>query len=142
MKEYQKIRRIATEQLRKLPHRTTFLYCAPGPRKTLAGSEISAVRKANKPFIVKPIMRNGSNKSQTIGYSTSANSANGQHRKRRMTHKINVNICNLLLIFFPSYTQRYQLGYTSSKSYIPKNSFLLFFSIFHSKQFSIILSII
>jgi hypothetical protein len=40
---------------------------APGPWRILAGSMISAERKAKSPFIVIPTIRNGSNKTQTSG---------------------------------------------------------------------------
>jgi len=76
------------------------LHFAPGPRRILAGSIISAERKEKSPFIVRPMMRNGSVRNQTMGYSTNASNANGQHKKRRMIQRINVNICNLRLIFF------------------------------------------
>jgi hypothetical protein len=69
-----------------------FLHFAPGPRRILAGSIINAERKAKIPFMVKPIMRNGSVRSQTIGYNTRARNANGQHKKRRMIQRINVNM--------------------------------------------------
>lgn len=119
MKDYQKIRRIATEDQLK-SDKTTGIFCdvytfiiylelqfALDPPKILTGSIINTERKAKSPLIVMPMMRKGSVRSHTIGYRTNANNANGQHRKRRIIQRINVDICYLRLIVFHSLRQRW-----------------------------------
>ena len=80
-----------------------FYRFAPGPWRTLPGSIINAVRKEKSPFIVKPMIRNGSIRIQMMGYRSSANNANGQHKKRSMIQSINVNMGTSLLYSFILY---------------------------------------
>jgi hypothetical protein len=124
------------------------LYFTAGPRRIRAGSRINAERKAKSPFIVIPIMRNGSVRSHTNGYTTSASSANGQHKKRSIIHSINVNMCNLLCYSSPVYGEYANLVSGTDPECILKQDSLPFFLFpfcvtffrFHSKQFSIIQS--
>src|SRR6266849_11063547 len=57
---------------------------ARGPRKTRAGRKNSAASNAKTPFTAMPTMRNGKVSSQTIGNSTTASKANGQHKINKM----------------------------------------------------------
>lgn len=59
---------------------------ACGPRKTRTGRNNIARNNSNTPVTAMPTSRNGSSNSQTIGYSTSATSAIGQHTTNRMHH--------------------------------------------------------
>ena len=60
------------------------------------------------------MIRNGSVRIQTIGYSTSANNANGQHKKRRTIQSINVSILTSLCYSF--------ILYGNAADYVSNNS--------------------
>jgi hypothetical protein len=49
------------------------------------------------------MIRNGSIRIQMMGYRSSANNANGQHKKRSMIQSINVNMGTSLLYSFILY---------------------------------------
>jgi hypothetical protein len=51
------------------------------------GSMNMALRRPKTPLTAIPTRRKGSVSNQTMGYSTSASSATGQHKKNRMIHK-------------------------------------------------------
>ena len=67
-------------------------HAACGPRKTRTGKNIIALTNASAPPTAIPTIRNGSNSSHTIGYSTRATSANGQHNTNKMHHSRNFNM--------------------------------------------------
>ena len=66
-------------------------------RKMVTGRRMIASTRPRAPFTATPANRNGSKRSHTRGYKTSAASASGQHKKRRMSHNKNFAIRNLLL---------------------------------------------
>jgi len=59
---------------------------ARGPRSSRTGSMKSALSKPKTPLTVIPTIRKGNVRSHTMGYKTSASSANGQQRTKRMHH--------------------------------------------------------
>jgi hypothetical protein len=56
---------------------------------TVDGRRMMAFSRLKTPSTAIPISRNGSSKSQTIGYNTKASNASGQHRKRRISQSSN-----------------------------------------------------
>src|SRR5260370_23027634 len=58
-----------------------------GPRSSRTGSIKLALTSPRTPWTAIPARRNGNVSSQTIGYSTRASRASGQHRMNRMTHR-------------------------------------------------------
>src|SRR5260370_6202294 len=56
---------------------------------TRAGSVNNAQMNCSTPLTANPTIRNGSRSSHTIGYSTRARMASGQHRTSRMHHNRN-----------------------------------------------------
>jgi hypothetical protein len=60
---------------------------ARGPRSSRIGSINIALRSPKTPFTAIPTRRKGSVNNHTMGYSTRASSAIGQHKKNRMIHK-------------------------------------------------------
>src|SRR5579864_7715215 len=58
------------------------------------GSVITRKITSRTPWTATPMMRNGSNNSQTNGYATNASSARGQHRTKRMHHSRNANMAD------------------------------------------------
>src|SRR5260370_41250540 len=56
---------------------------------TRAGSVNNAQMNCSTPLTANPTIRNGSRSSHTIGYSTRATMASGQHKTRRMHHSRN-----------------------------------------------------
>src|SRR5258708_22966145 len=60
---------------------------ARGPRSSRTGSIKIALTSPRTPWTAMPTRRNGKVSSQTIGYSTRASRASGQHRMNRMTHR-------------------------------------------------------
>jgi len=67
--------------LAEIPRRTQM---TRGPRRILTGKKSMALNNSKTPCTAIPRMRNGSVRSQTMGYSTSASSASGQQRMNRM----------------------------------------------------------
>jgi len=59
---------------------------ARGPRRSRMGSMKMALMSPRTPSTAIPTMRKGNVSNHTIGYSTSASSASGQHKKNRMIH--------------------------------------------------------
>ena len=56
--------------------------------------------RCKTPPTATPTIRNGSSKSQTIGYSTSAISASGHEIKNSRHHRRNVNMMLVSLFFY------------------------------------------
>jgi hypothetical protein len=65
---------------------------ALGPRSTRAGRNNIALRSASTPPTAIPTILNGNSSNQTMGYSTSASNATGQHRMNKMHHNRNAAI--------------------------------------------------
>ena len=55
----------------------------------------SAFRNENNASIVMPMSRNGNESNQTMGYSTSASSANGQQKINSSNHRRNFTMGHL-----------------------------------------------
>lgn len=74
---------------RKLTRREPTLppQIARGPRNNRTGSIKSAVRRPRTPSTAIPTRRNGKRSNHTIGYSTSASRASGQHSRNRMIQR-------------------------------------------------------
>ena len=77
--------------------RRAALQMARGPRNTRTGRKNSAASRAKTPCTAMPTMRNGSVMSQTIGNSTTASKARGQHKINRMHHRKNAAMSDLLI---------------------------------------------
>jgi hypothetical protein len=69
-------------------------YCPvrKGPLSKRTGNRKIARSNWKTPVTVIPTNRNGSSNSHTIGYSTSANSASGQHSTSNKHHRRKLNI--------------------------------------------------
>jgi hypothetical protein len=62
------------------------------PPSTRAGSRSIDLSSSNTASTVIPISRKGNNSNQTIGYATSASSANGQHSRSNTIQSRNLVI--------------------------------------------------
>src|SRR5579864_4805078 len=69
-----------------------YIYSRNGAVKSLAGNITAAHRSSNTPWTAIPISRKGRSNSHTIGYSTSASRASGQHNTNSRHHRRKVNM--------------------------------------------------
>lgn len=85
---------------RKLPRREFLhlLQIARGPRNSRTGNKNIALINPRTPCTAIPMIRNGSVSSHTMGYSTSASSASGQHSTNRIIHRRNAAIATSLFL--------------------------------------------
>src|SRR4029077_14216223 len=89
---------------------------ARGPRRTRTGRKNKAASRAKTPFTAMPRMRNGRGMSQTMGKSTTASRATGQHRMNKMHQRKNAAMFDLLIEITYAGREKFHPRHTDSNA--------------------------